>query len=296
LLRLKSFKYFEPSTIADAIGILMEQGRDAHPLAGGTDLLVRMKREQINTVALINLKRIEGLDHIRRTSDGQIQIGALTPISAIKDSPLIRSSHEVLAQAAGVLGSPSIRNIATLGGNVGRASPASDMVPPLIVLKACVAVQGSQGSRELPIEDLFISPGRTSLAAGELITSFSLPVMPPETAAVYRKIGRREAVDLAIVGAAVLLRLRGENDIAEARIGLASVGPTPLRAQRAEAELLSGPLTQARVEAASRAAMSDCFPISDIRASSSYRREMVRVLVKRSLHEAAKKVWKGKVD
>ncbi len=148
MIRLKSFSYFEPTTLPEAIGILAEKGGQACPLAGGTDLLVRMKREEIAPSTLVNLKRIEGLNRIHGEPGKGTHIGALASISAIENSSLILSNHPVLAQAARVLGSPSIRNLGTLGGNVGRASPASDMVPSLMVLGARVTVEGARGKRE----------------------------------------------------------------------------------------------------------------------------------------------------
>lgn len=285
--RLKSFTYFEPTTLKEASDILAEKGDQAYPLAGGTDLLVRMKREEISPSVLVNLKRIAGLNKIREENGGGAQIGALATISAIEGSPLIRSAYPVLAEAAGVLGSPSIRNLGTLGGNVGRASPASDMIPSLMILGARVAVEGAHGTRETDLQDLFSGPGTTTLSRGEIITSFCLPEMPPFSGASYEKLGRREGVDIALVGVAVLLAL-GEKDTGAvaAKVALGAVAPVPVRAGRAEEVLLSGPLTEERLRQASRAAVEDASPITDIRASGLYRKEMVRVLTYRALGRA----------
>jgi carbon-monoxide dehydrogenase medium subunit len=294
LKRLKSFSYFEPADVTEAIKILAEQGSKAYPLAGGTDLLVRMKRGDITPTALVNLKRIKGIDQIKKESGKGISIGALTSISAIENSPLIQSSHPVLVEAAGVLGSPSIRNLGTLGGNIGRASPASDMAPSLIVLQARVVIEGLNDKRELDIEKFFLGPGATTLSTGDLITSFFLPERAPNSAAVYMKLGRREGPDCALVGVAVLLALSGKKDGArEARVALSSVAPVPLRARKTEEILLSGPLNEDRIKKAARVAAEESSPITDMRATGSYRKEMVRVLTFRAVSKALALVEKG---
>lgn len=292
--RLKPFSYFEPANIKEAIKILAEQGSQAYALAGGTDLLVRMKRGEISPTALVNLKRIKGLDQIQKESEKGIFIGALTPISAIENSPLIRSTHPVLVEAAGVLGSPSIRNLGTLGGNIGRASPASDMAPPLIVLQARVVIEGLNGKREVDVENFFLGPGSTVLSQGDLITSFFLPKRGPNSAAVYLKLGRRQGPDCGLVGVAVLLSLSGKkNELREARVALSAVAPVPLRAKNTEEILLSGPLNRERIKKASEVAAAESSPITDMRATGSYRKEMVMVLTLRAVSKALALAAKG---
>lgn len=293
--RLKPFVYFEPTTLSKVFEILAEEGERASLLAGGTDLLVRMKKGEITPPALVNLKRIRGLEQIATEPGENLRIGALAPIAAVENSPLVNSSHPILAQAAGLLGTPSIRNLATLGGNVGRASPASDTVSPLIVLGARVAIEGPQGKRELDLEDLFSGPGTTTLAPGEVITSFFLPKMASYSVATYEKLGRRAGVDIALVGVAVLLTLdvRGY-EVKDARIALAAVAPVPLRAKRAEEVLLSGSLTEERMKEAARVAAEDSSPITDMRASASYRKEMVKALTVRALGKAMELAQGGK--
>jgi carbon-monoxide dehydrogenase medium subunit len=285
--RLKPFLYFEPASLSEALRLLADQEKKASPLAGGTDLLVRMKRGNFTPAALVNLKRIPGLDIITRAPTGGVRIGALAPLSAIQSSPLIRSTHPLLAQAASLVASPSIRNLATLGGNIGRASPASDMAPALMVLQAVVAAEGPGGQRELGIEEFFTGPGTTCLASGEVITSFVLPEMMPHAGAAYLRLGRREGMECALVGAAAFLALSGGADaVREARIALASVAPVPLRAKRAEATLLSGPLSEARMKEAARAAAEESSPVTDMRASAAYRKAMVQVMTYRALRAA----------
>jgi carbon-monoxide dehydrogenase medium subunit len=292
---LKPFDYFEPETLFEASRIRSEKGEGAYLLAGGTDLLVRMKRGEVRPSTLINLKRIRGLNGIDRNVENALSIGALTSISALAQSSLIQSESPVLAQAAGLLGSPSIRNLATLGGNIGRASPASDMAPPLLVLTARVWVEGPGGKRELPLEAMIAGPGKTTLMPGEVITSFWIPKVPLCSGATYLKLGRREGMDLALVGVAVFLKLDEKGEATEARIALASVAPIPIRARNAEEELLSGPLTKERIGKAALAAVSDSSPLSDVRASAAYRKEMIRVLTCRAVEEARNRAEGGSV-
>ena len=285
--RLKPFAYFQPATLAEASKILLDQGSGAYLLAGGTDLLVRLKKGEINATALVNLKSIDGLGLIEPAGERGLQIGALTTISSLGQSSLVRSTYPVLAEAAGVLGSPSIRNLATLGGNIGRASPASDLAPALMVLMAQLFAVGPEGKREFPLESIFSAPGKTTLKPGEVIISFFIPKMEAHSGAAYLRLGRRGGMDCALVGVAVLLALSAKNgDVREARIALASVAPVPVRARKAEAELLSGAFSEKRIQKAAEAATFDSMPVSDMRASSSYRKEMIKVLTLRAIKQA----------
>jgi CO/xanthine dehydrogenase FAD-binding subunit len=282
--RIKPFRYLEPETVSEAIGMLVREGKGAYPLAGGTDLLVRMKRGDARPVALVNLKRLPGLGGIERREGKNLHIGALARVGELERSEIVRESHPLLGEAAGVLGSAPIRNLATVGGNIGRASPASDLAPSLMVLGAKVCIEGSGGKRDMEVRDFFKGPGVGVLSPGELILSFYVPGMEEGSRAAYLRLGRREGMDCALVGVAVRVSFSGaDSGLREARVALGAVGPTPLRARRAEEELLSGSFTEERVRAAARLAMEECLPISDIRTSGEYRREMVGVLTRRAL-------------
>jgi len=290
--RLKNFLYFEPASVKEAVETLAEEER-ALPLAGGTDLLVRMKRGEIHPAALVNLKQIRNLKKIKSESGNGTTIGALTSISDIQNSPDIQAKHPLLVQAAGVLGGQSIRNLATIGGNVGRASPASDMSPSLMILQARVIAAGPKGKREIGMNDIFTGPGTTTLSNAEVITSFHIPESRPYTGTAYLKLGRRAGGgDCALVGVATLLTI--ENDEAEdVGIALSSVGPKPVRALKAESVMMSGPLDDERLKEAARAAADEVNPITDLRCSASYRKEMVQVLTYRALMESLEKAKGG---
>jgi len=295
--RLKTFNYFEPSTLWEAMEILAEQGDEALPLAGGTDLLVRMKRGDVHPASLVNLKRIKGLNQIIGEPGNGVTIGALASLAAVENSPRICSGFPVLTQAIRVLGIPSIRNLGTLGGNIGRASPAADSVPALIVLNAVVTVQGAQVKKEIKIEDFFLGPGKTILSTGEIITAVRLPEQPSRSGAVYLKLGRRAGAECALVGVAALIELSGrDNELKSARIALSAVSPAPLRAKKVEEILLSGPLTEVRAKEAARVALEVSCPLTDMRASGNYRREMSEVLAFRAIRSAYQIAKGGEVQ
>jgi len=295
--RLNPFKYFEPTTLTEAFDILSGEGDSAFPLAGGTDLLVRMKRGFIKPSILVNLKQIPSLKNIYQEPGKGTTIGALASIHTVNQNSAIKAYHPVLSDAAGTVGSSSIRNLGTIGGNIGRASPASDMAPPLMVLGARVATEGPFGKKEWDIEEFITGPGSTKLSKEELITSFFLPEMAPRSGTAYLKLGRRKGMDVALVGVAVLLTASNAGSEAEdARIAMASVGPVPLRARRAEELLLSGPLNEELIQEAARASAEDSRPITDLRASSSYRKEIVRVLTHKAILAALNFAQGGKKE
>ncbi len=284
--RLREFAYFEPADLDEAVGILAEAGAGARPLAGGTDLVVDMKMGRMRPPTVVNLKHIPGLEGVRR-DDGGTRIGALTKVRTIAVSSLIQEQHRALADAAGVLAPPPVRALATIGGNLGRASPASDLAPPLIVHKAIAAIESGDGSRDEPVEDLFVGPGATTLSSHDIITSVFVPDSAPGFGSAHLKIGTRgSGTDIAIVGVSAGAALDDAGLITSARVVLASVAPTPMRAFEAE-QLLNGMAPSDDVlAAAGEAAAGECRPISDLRASASHRLALARVLTFRVLRAA----------
>lgn len=255
-------------------------------LAGGTDLLVDMKLGKVRPSVVVNLKRIPGLNRIERV-DGGTRIGALVRIAAIESSPVVQRLYPALWQASRALGTRPIRTLATIGGNVGRASPASDMAPPLIVLGAVARIEGPAGRRSLPIEDLYVGPGVTRLAAGEIVTSIFLPDPEPGTGSAFRKLGKRGGGwDIAIVGTSARVVLGRAGEVTEARIALASVAPTPIRAMAAEAWLRGRVPSGEILAEAARLAAEATRPITDARAGADYRRTLAGVLALRTLRDA----------
>ncbi len=284
---MNDFEYRKVSTLEEAFRLFQEYGEGARILAGGTDLFIQMRNRTLQPKILVDLKGIPGMDQVSYDQASGLRIGTLTTIHRLETSPLLREKFGVIAQAASSLGSYQIRCRATLGGNIGNASPAADMVPALIILGAMVKIASLGGERFLPLEGLFSAPGKTRLRAGEILTEVQVSPPPGPTAFHYRKHSIRKAMDLAVVGVAVALHLNPSKDRCEAgKIALGAVGPVPMRATKAEGCLKGQKLDEALISRAALLASEEAQPISDIRASGDYRREMVRVITQRVLRQA----------
>ncbi|MFC1815472.1 FAD binding domain-containing protein [Thermodesulfobacteriota bacterium] len=279
------FEYFDPHDIGEATSFLAKAGESARPLAGGTDLIPRI-RDRLDTPRyVVNIKGLSELNGMGREGDGW-RIGALTTIRMLETSSAIRLAYPILNQAAAELGSVQVRNIATVGGNLCHAVPSADMAPPLLCLDAKVSLIGHNGKRSLPLQDFFLEPRRTAIQPGELLSEISLPILRGKWGGLYLKLGHRKAMDLAVVGVAIWVALDSLERILDCRIALGSVAPTPVRARRAE-ELLKGEkVTEALLDKAAETAMDECQPIDDIRATARYRRHMIRMLTRRGLRQS----------
>lgn len=259
-----------PSTLDEALAMLAE-----HPstlvMAGGTDLLVRLRGSAPgNAPALLSLARVEELQLIDEETTF-LAIGAATSFSRIIDDPLTNRHAPLLVQAARTIGGPAIRNMATIGGNIGTASPAGDSLPPLYVLGARIELASPAGKRALPIAAFILGPGRTALRKDEIITRILLPKTPPWTRECFAKIGRRRALAISMASFAGLVRLDRNGRIAEIRMTWGSVGPTVVRLAALEAELAGAPVDAAALAQVHRAVLNGVAPISDLRASARYR-------------------------
>ena len=277
---MRRFEYFEPKTLGEASSLLARYAGRAQPLAGGTDLLVELKEQLRRADCVINIKKIPGIDALSFDAREGLRIGALVTAREIEISPMAIRHYASLVQAARELGSIQVRNRATIVGNVCRASPSADTLPPLIADGAQVVIHGGNGKRQVALEDFFTGPGKTVLEPDELVTELRVPPPAPRTGKAYIKHGRRKAMELATVGVAVSLSAK------DIRIVLGAVAPTPIRARRAEALLRGKTLNHELIAKAAEAAAGESTPISNVRASAGYRREMVRVLTRRALEQA----------
>ena len=278
---MRSFEFYEPTTLAEASRLFAAE--HAQLLAGGTDLVIGMKALTETPQSVISLQKIPGLAGITTEADNSISIGAMTKVREVELSADIQQHHTALAEGATEIGSIQIRNLATIGGNIAHASPAADTVAGLLVADAQVDIAGADGERTVPINELFTGPGQTVLTPGEIITRFRLP--SPTSGSHYIKHKIREVMDLAFIGVAAAVNL-DNGTITAARIGLAAVAPTPIRATEAE-NLLNGNAPTAELLAqAGEAAAAVTTPISDLRCSAEHRREMVDVLTRRTLQRA----------
>lgn len=284
-LGLPDFDVLFTDTVEGACSLLSEHGAEAELLAGGTDLLVKMKLRNRMPRFLINVKRIPGLDQIHYGEDG-LRIGALTTIQAIQDSEVIGRKFPMLSRAAGVLGTMQIRATGTLGGNLANASPSAEFGPPLLILEASVRCLGRGGERRIPVTEFFVAPGKSALQPDEMITEIHVPALHERAKCLYLKHSLRR-MDVAMAGAAVYVLLDGDV-CRDVRIALGAVAPTPFRARKAEQALkgrtLAGDSAEAELlDEVAQIASGESSPIDDLRGYASYRRKIVGMMVKQGL-------------
>lgn len=283
-------EYLAPTRLQPALAALAAPG-GATVLAGGTDLMPQSHAGRVRQAqTLLNIRRIEGLDRITVEGDALV-IGALVTIARLRVDPLVLSHAPLLAETADHFASDQIRNMATIGGNLCNASPAGDMLIPLLALDAQVALaslgaDGSIATRWLDIDGFFTGPGRTQRSAHELLTAARLPLAPKTQVTRMHKSGVRPALDIATVAIAFAAQRDDGGRLRQVRLALGAVGPTPLRARAAE-QLLEGRVPDAAlIERAAQAAAEAARPIDDVRASAWYRRELIHNMTRRMLTDA----------
>jgi len=280
------FDYQKVLTLGEAFDAVAGSKGASVFLAGGTDLLVRIKTGAISPLRVIDMKGIPELEGVS-ISEHQLSIGALTRIRTLETSPQVLKNAPLLAQAASRLGSVQVRNKATLGGNLCNAAPSAETAPALLALDAMAEIYGKGGRKIVDLQEFFLGPGLTLLQGGEILISLKVPLnTKSRQGSSYYKLSTRKAMDIAFVGVAVLVEVDQDNRISKARVALGAVAPTAIRAPAAE-EVLHGKVPNEEMirESSERAAKS-CRPISDLRASADYRREMVKRLCQRGLWAA----------
>lgn len=278
---MKRFEYHEPGSLEEASALLAELGK-ASLLAGGTDLLVEIKEELRHVDHVVNIKKIAGLDTLSYDPKHGLTIGALVTARRVETHPDVIKHYPNLVTAVQLLGSIQVRNRATVVGNICRASPSADTIPPLMSDAAELSVVGPAGERRIAIEAFFTGPGRTVLGRGEIVTAIRVPAPGAGSGRAYIKYGRRKAMELATVGVAVSLASDGGR-CSDVRIALGAVGPTAIRALRAEDLLRGREITEAAVQEVALRAREESTPITNLRASADYRRDMVQVLTRRAI-------------
>jgi CO/xanthine dehydrogenase FAD-binding subunit len=283
--RLPGFNYLAPATLDEALSLLARYKGKAKVIAGGTDFVPKLKRREIGAPErVIDLKGIPGLDDIKYDVSG-LSLGALVTIGAVETSAIIGEKFSILAQAARGMASPQVRNRGTIAGNICNAVPSADSAPALLTLGAKLKLVSRKGERTVSIEDFFTGPGQTALADDEILQEIQIPHPPPNSQGVYLKLTPRRAMDLAIVGVAVVI-IPQDGVCQDIRIALGAVAPTPIRTRKAEAVLKGQKLDDNLIEKAARTAAGQSRPIDDHRASAEYRRDMVEVLVRRAIKQA----------
>ena len=310
---MKKFDYLKPKTFEEALTLLGQYGDKAKLIAGGTDVIVMIKQQTMAPDVLISLKGIPGLDRIQ--CNGSLSIGPMVTHRAIEKSEVIKNNFSALADAVDDLGSVQIRNVATIGGNICTAAPSADTATPLLVLGTQVKIKSIKEERTVPIEEFFKGPGESVLKTGEMVKELSIPKPLPNTGSAYYKLQRRLALDLPILGVSVLLSLdknkvtcsdllctaspistilhKMEDDeivCKDVRIALGVAAPTPMRALKAEALLRGKKLSDELLEETANIASQEAQPRDSLRGEAWYRKDMVRVLVKRMAMKSIERV------
>jgi CO/xanthine dehydrogenase FAD-binding subunit len=287
---LPQFSYYDPKHSDEACRLLSEMREDAKVLAGGTDVLVNMKRGWLKTPNVVNILKIPEIQGAEAKSDC-FHLGATLLVIEISESAMLRQNLPALVKAARVVGSPLIQNRATIGGNIVRASPAADLPPPLMAYGARVVLTSVDGSREVPLEDFFVGPEETVIQPNEILSRIIVDRSPAHTGAEYIKLGHRNAMECAITAVASRITLnKPDGVIKDARVVLSAVAPKTIHARSTEEILVGEKPSQELFEKAASIASKECSPIDDIRSRADYRRSMAGVLTKRTLlsawHEA----------
>jgi carbon-monoxide dehydrogenase medium subunit len=272
--------------------MLAENGPDAMPVAGGTNLVVDLRAGACHPKALMDLGKLQELRGIRLENGAagsrpHLVIGACTTLTDVLESQLIAQYTPVLREAAAVFANPLIRNRATVGGNLADASPAADTAPPLLVLEAEVELSTQGGSRWMPLEEFLVGVRKTLLQPHELLTAIRWPVPPSESSGAYHKVGLRKADAISVLSVAVMLTLDESGQCGQARIALGAVAHRPLRAREAEDLLAGQPLDLEVIAEAASLVAKAARPISDIRGSAAYRQRVTEVVARRLLTQAA---------
>jgi carbon-monoxide dehydrogenase medium subunit len=280
---LSEFDYFAPDSLPGALKLIKAHGDKANVLAGGTDLLVWMKKRTASPTAIVDISRIRDLSFIE-VRDDHLHIGALTRLNVIRESYVVQQKAPLLAEAIGSLASYPIRNRATIGGNLCSASPAADTAPPLLALNASLILESSERERTVALSDFFAGPGQTTRRHDEVLRELKIPCREGRSA--FLKLGRRKGFTLSIASAAAFGVIT-DGKFEDIDLAVGAVAPIPIRSKKIREALKGSQVSIEGIEKASRLIQDEVNPITDVRASAAYRREMVSLLTKRVLKKVS---------
>jgi len=281
---VRRFELALPESLDDCLRLLAQRGPETKLLAGGTDLLPQMKNSVVMPKRVIDLSGVARVKILECDAKG-LRIGAAVPARQVEQDPRVREGYAAVAESAALLGSVQVRNLATVGGNICNAAPSADMAPPLVALEAQAVIAGPQEERRVPLSDFFTGVRKTVVGPDELLVEIFVPAPGPHSGGCYIRHTPRRELDIAVVGVASQVTI-ANGVCAKARISLAAVAPTPVRATAAEAALEGKPLTPELIERAADLAGQAAKPISDQRGSADFRRHLVRILTRRTLTTA----------
>ena len=285
---LPKFTYIRAKSLKEASSLLVEHGDQARVMAGGTDLLIRLRHRAVTPRYVIGLSGLKELEGVRYSKDTGLVIGALARLSQVAEHADIRDRFPTLAYAASVTATVQIRNMGTVVGNICNAAPSADTATPLLIYETDVVVVHPGGERIIPIDSFFRGPGLTALEPGELVKELRISVPPRNAGSDYQKLSARSKVDIAAVGVSAQVVLDDQGRMNGARIAMGAVAPVALRARQAEKLLENQAPSDDLVAKAAQTAANECSPISDVRADKAYRRQMVQVLTERALINSIK--------
>jgi len=281
---VKKFNYYQPETLKEAYRLMEKSKGRARYIAGGTDLIVNIKKGVIQPDALISLKRIKSLTGISHKRE--LRLGSMTLLRDIERDHGVAQEYPALVQAVKVLATPQIRNVATIGGNLCNSAPSADCAPPLLVMEASLTVEGPGGQREVPIKDFFKGPGQTCIKAPEILTTITIPPPNEATTMAFLKVGR-VSTDIAVVNAAACLTMKMTVCV-KCRLAVGAVAPVPLRLRSVEKMIEGNEVSPELLDRAGKMVEDEVSPITDVRSTEEYRRIMSGVLVKRAIEEATR--------
>jgi carbon-monoxide dehydrogenase medium subunit len=279
-----SFEYLRPKTVPEAVAMLQQHGDEAKILSGGQSLIPMMKLRLARPGFLIDINRISGLSYVKEEG-GYLKIGGLTREAELEASPLVRSKYPILLDTAHVIADPQVRNMATVGGNLAHGDPANDHPATMVALGAQVIATGPKGERVIPIEDFFVSLFATALQHEEILTEIRIPVPPARSGGAYFKLERKVG-DFATVAVAAQLTLDEKGVCHKVGIGLTNVGPTPVKARKAEEFLRGKDSDESNIAQAAQLAADESTPSPDLRGPVEYKKGLVKELAKRALTRA----------
>lgn len=285
-----AFEYLRPKTIPEALALLQQHGDDAKILSGGQSLIPMMKLRLARPGFLVDINSIAGLAYIKEEG-GFLKIGGLTREAELEASPVVRQKYPLLMDTAAVIADPQVRNMATVGGNLAHGDPANDHPATMVALGAQVVATGAKGDRVIPIEEFFVTLFTTALKHDEILTEIRIPIPPPKSGGAYFKLERKVG-DFATAAVAVQLTLDAGGAVQKAGIGLTNVGPTPIKASKAEDFLKGKKPDAATVAQAAQLASDEAQPSSDLRGPAEYKKGMVKELTKRALSRAVERAGK----
>ncbi|WP_419661252.1 HcrB1: 4-hydroxybenzoyl-CoA reductase, subunit beta [Desulfosarcina variabilis str. Montpellier] len=281
------FDYLAPTTIDEAVAALVKGGKDARVMAGGTDLMVKIRHRALFPKQIISLKKIDGLDAITFDEKSGLTIGATALLADVASDPMIREHYPTVAEAAESTANVQVRNMGTVVGNLCNASPSADNAPTLIALGATVNITGPSGTRSMPLDEFFSGPGMTALKDGEIVTSVFVPTPPAGTGTAYISVSQRGQLDCSAIGLGAKVTMDG-NRCTDARIVVGACAPVPLRTKDAEKMLIGQELTDDVIRNAAQKASEETSPIDDVRATAAYRYKVTTVITIRALTDARK--------